>query len=949
MGEAFQLFLHRAFDIREGEWRRASLMQVNIFLIISTLLIVKPAVNGLFLAKFGVENLPNAFILVAVVAAVVSTVYSRMLLRVSLNRLFTGTLAFSVFSLIFFGLFLRLNFLEGIILYLFYIWVAIFGLLATSQFWVLANMVFNAREAKRLFGFIGAGAIAGGIFGGYLTSLLSSFMSSENLLFICALLLSLCIPITRSIWKEYVEDAQTPFQRKKRIKGFGEHPVNLIRQSRHLSFIAGIVAVSVVVAKLVDYQFSGIASRLIPDADELTAFFGFWFSTFNVLSLLLQLFLTRRVVGTFGVGSSLFFLPVLIFFSAFALLLFPELLMVAVILKMSDGSLKQSINKASMELIILPVPVNLKNQTKTFIDVFVDSLATGVTGIVLIFLVKGLDLSTQVISALTLLLVLVWIYLANQVRKEYLRAFKTRIEAESAGETVPGKKIVSVVTTSVWGGLQKVLETGKPSQILYVLNKIRELQDFRLFDNTRALLQHPSEEVRAAALHNLYFYKERLPIETVEPLTQDPSLEVKVKAFEYLLAYSPENKLTLMESYLGNPDYRVRNAALVSLAIETRSNQEMKDQFQLENRIRSRLEALAGVSEPEELQFRKVNLLKAIGYANIPALHSEINSFFGDEDPKVVEQAIIASGYTLSASFIPQLTGYLTSKTYQQAARTSLLHFGNEIVGVLDNLVDQHALSVEVLRVVPSIVKRVDSQRSVDFLFELLDYGDLTVRQEALRGLNTLRNNFPHLRFDKKHIMRRILDEARLYQDTLSVLYVQLNKSLNNDEHDHKPNSASILDARKSLVELLEKRLDGNLERIFRLLGLKYPSDDIQTIYRGIQSSKPDLRLNSIEFLDNLLEPNLKKVLIPIVETTMLETISQEAIQNLNLKIPDDYSCFGMLLEGKDLRIKYAVLYLIGQLGERKYLPLLAITALDSNEKVRTYSGEVLVKLQATR
>ena len=53
--------------------------------------------------------------------------------------------------------------------------------------------------------------------------------------------------------------------------------------------LAGIVGVSVMVAKLVDYQFGGLAAASIYNPEELTAFFGFWFSTFNLLSLLLQL------------------------------------------------------------------------------------------------------------------------------------------------------------------------------------------------------------------------------------------------------------------------------------------------------------------------------------------------------------------------------------------------------------------------------------------------------------------------------------------------------------------------------------------------------------------------------------------------------------------------------------------------------------------------------------
>lgn len=75
------------------------------------------------------------------------------------------------------------NLAEGWILYIFYVLVAIFAVISSSQFWIFANLIFNAREAKRLFGLIGAGAIAGGIFGGYLTNFLAPIIRSENLIF----------------------------------------------------------------------------------------------------------------------------------------------------------------------------------------------------------------------------------------------------------------------------------------------------------------------------------------------------------------------------------------------------------------------------------------------------------------------------------------------------------------------------------------------------------------------------------------------------------------------------------------------------------------------------------------------------------------------------------------------------------------------------------------------
>ena len=45
----------------------------------------------------------------------------------------------------------------------FYVWGALLGILLISQFWTLANDIYDPRQAKRLFGFIGGGAQLGGI------------------------------------------------------------------------------------------------------------------------------------------------------------------------------------------------------------------------------------------------------------------------------------------------------------------------------------------------------------------------------------------------------------------------------------------------------------------------------------------------------------------------------------------------------------------------------------------------------------------------------------------------------------------------------------------------------------------------------------------------------------------------------------------------------------------
>ena len=65
-----QTLIRKIFGIYDGEGQKVALMFSYIFLIIASLLIVKPVRNSLFITHFGVSQLPYAFISVAIFAAI---------------------------------------------------------------------------------------------------------------------------------------------------------------------------------------------------------------------------------------------------------------------------------------------------------------------------------------------------------------------------------------------------------------------------------------------------------------------------------------------------------------------------------------------------------------------------------------------------------------------------------------------------------------------------------------------------------------------------------------------------------------------------------------------------------------------------------------------------------------------------------------------------------------
>ena len=75
----------------------------------------------------------------------------------------------------------------------------IYAILLISQFWTLANIIFDPRQAKRLFGFIGAGSSLGGFVGGSLPAFFAKELGSRHLLLISAMVLVGCILVVIAI------------------------------------------------------------------------------------------------------------------------------------------------------------------------------------------------------------------------------------------------------------------------------------------------------------------------------------------------------------------------------------------------------------------------------------------------------------------------------------------------------------------------------------------------------------------------------------------------------------------------------------------------------------------------------------------------------------------------------------------------------------------------------
>jgi AAA family ATP:ADP antiporter len=936
--------LLKTFDIREGEGLRASLMFAYIFFIVAALMIIKPVRNSLFLSELGITQLPYVYVLVALFAALVASVYSKFAKKARLNRLVLNTLLIVIANLFIFWIFFHIGYRMGWFLYLFYIWVTVFGVISTSQFWLLAGYIFNTREARRLFGFVGTGAISGGIFGGYLTSYLANVFGSENLILFCIGFLLICVLILVKVWgstarQNYLERLRQ--YRRLRQVDITDNPVKIILNSRHLLYLSGIIGVGVIVATMVDYQFSAVASSTIADEDRLTAFFGFWLSTLSVASLIFQLFLTSRILKYFGVGVSLFFLPIGILIGAAAVLFSPALWS-AIMVKVSDGSFKHSINKAGTELLSLPIPAGIKNKVKTFIDVFVDNLAKGLGGVLLLVLTILLNFPVQLISLVIIALIAIWIYLTVRVKNEYVNSFRLAIEKRTIDiEEQP----INLHDASILDSIVKVLSEDNERQILYVLDFIENVDDEQVTQNFRRLVHHPSKEIRSKVLRMVRGHAEVDFSSEAQSLVEDESQEVRTEAIGYLCKHS-EDPIKALKSFLSHRDYRIQGAALMCAAKESMENKEFGSTLGLKGYLDEMLRSTEmGEGNGSREIFVKLNAAKIIGTLKDPDLYPILHKLLESETVEVVQAAVTSAGQTRETEFIPILVSYLNNKTVRKFASSALAEFGEEIIDDLIEHLTDPGENRNIRTSIPKVLALVDSQKSVNILVSNLDQSDLRIRYEIIKALNRLKTHYPILKFDEKQVEEGILIETKDYLKMITILYTTGKYDTIKSGDSLKKGENNIEAARQLLINALEEKLDNNLERIFRLLGLKFQPEDMFNAYMGITSSRSHLRANAVEFLDNVLNSHLKKFIIPIVETSSVNLLIDQSQELFGFDVPSEPECFTQLLEGNDNWLKVCSMYLMSELHETQCISGIENLLNDSDPIVMETAEFALTKL----
>jgi AAA family ATP:ADP antiporter len=428
------------------------------FLIITSFWVLKPLKKALFVERydegglelFGVvlrasqaELLAKVLNLACAVAAMVAfTWLSRRLRRERLGGLLT--LAFIAGYAAYAALLASGG--GAATVWSFYLFGDLFSTVMVAGFFAFLADSVSAAQARRLYGPIGVGGVAGGVFGSLAVRSWIGALPAEAWMWILMVLGAGIVALAFAAGRLASRMPRPPsgpagFDEKAPAAGGASaatEGIGLVLRSRYLLVIAAIVGLYEVVSALVDFQFTETVAHYL-DGPDIGRHFSTVYLATNVVALGVQILVTGTVLRRCGIGAALLALPAAILLGTAGFVAVPVLL-TASLLSVSDNALNYSINQSAREALWVPTAPAEKYRAKACIDMAVQrgaKIAGVLLGLGLSALVSGfagLRVVSLAVAALTVLWILAARFAGRRFTAREVEESGTPDRAETAAE-----------------------------------------------------------------------------------------------------------------------------------------------------------------------------------------------------------------------------------------------------------------------------------------------------------------------------------------------------------------------------------------------------------------------------------------------------------------------------------------------------------------------------------
>ena len=828
--------LKKLFKINHGEGLPTLILFLYFFAYVAISITGSAARDAYFLNMVDRKYLPLMFLAVAVVLTIVIEIYSRLSKNKDISTIVTGTGIIFVITLL-----VIQNQLKGWVIPFLYVWKDVIDAIIITQFWLIASQVFDPRQAKRLFGLLGAGgALAAIIIGSSIKQFVSAF-GSENLLFATMSFLFVVI-IMANLIRPYKNVNDQKNQKKDADKDSNKS------FTPYLKSLAIIIGLAAVASKIVDYQFKITAVATFPNQDDLVNFFGQYYAVTGIATMIIQLFITSRLLSRFGIIVAILILPILFMSGSIGFLMSPVLAAVY-ISKFSDQVFRFTLHNASIQLLWIPVKNTIKTRLKPVIEGSIRSGLEGVSGILIFLSITIFNVPIQYLSLAIILIAIYWIQKSFKLKKLYIKELQSAIEKRELNFE---ELTLDIQDEAMVKTIYSALDSDDESQQILALDIIKDIPLTPWKESINKLLNNGSVTVKKEILNICYDDENIISDQKIISLINEDS-ELDLESIEIA------GKRKLMEALPTIKDY---------VSVEDKDKQ---------------LIAAAAIRniEPDSSDKEKNLLLTAFDSSdeNICSLvirqmkndndifpDEKLIHYLNEESLMVRNAALEVSRDRMSLKLLPHIITCLSDPRSAISARSALQVYDDEDVVklLIENVLNQNiekSLKIGIIR----ILKNYPTKESIDMLLSVVSPKVPPVQAEAVDSLIHIARELP---LDEKQIVitKKELIKTSRYAYEKIIALSQIDDSEQN----------------QLLKYLLQNEVRKLIPVIMKLGILDKPQTPIETYIQYVLNNESEKLPYVLEFFENIFSLEEREIVNSLIDDLSIDDKCKVAKNNFD-------------------------------------------------------------------
>ena len=819
--------LKKLFNINQGEGFPTLILFLHFFAYVAISITGSAARDAYFLNMVDRKYLPLMFLAVAIVLSIVIEIYSRLSKNKDLSTIVSGT------GIIFIAtLFAIQKNLEGWVIPFLYVWKDVIDAIIITQFWLIASQVFDPRQAKRLFGLLGAGgALAAIIIGSSIKQFVSIF-GSENLLFatmsflLVVILMANLIRPYRNINEQKNSNSKKDSQKDEK-KSF----------SPYLKSLAIIIGLAAVASRVVDYQFKITAVAAFPEQDDLVNFFGQYYAVTGIATMVIQLFITSRLLSRFGILVAILVLPTLFMTGAIGFLMSPVLAAVY-ISKFSDQVFRFTLHNASIQLLWIPVKNTIKNRLKPVIEGSIRASLEGVSGILIFLSITVFNVPIHYLSISIVLIAIYWINKSFTLKKLYVKELQSAIEKRELNFE---ELTLDIQDEAMVKTINEALKNNDESQQILALEMIKDIPLTPWKDSLNDLLNNGEITVKKEILSISFDDENIITNQTIIDLINNvPDLETE--SIEIAGKRRLRKALPIIMDRIDsvNKEKQIIFAAAIRNIDPDSSNKEKELLLDAFNTNDENICSLA---------IRQMKNDKEI----LP--DDKLAEYLNQESSMIRDAALSVAESRASTSLLPHIIQCLSDPRCAIPARSALQAYDdNEVVELLIKHVQRKNVEKSLIIGVIRTIKNYPTKNSIDLLLSAVSPKVPPIQSEAVDSLINIARELP---LDENQIIitkKELIKTSRYAYEKIIAL-----SQINEDEDN------------QLLRYLLQNEVRKLIPVIMKLGILDKPETPIETYIQYVLNNETDKLPYVLEFFENIFSKEERRIVNSLIDNISIE------------------------------------------------------------------------------